>query len=71
MKTYFIKIYHEEESKKVRDVLSKHVVTNIENRTAVICLEIISFTCEKSEWKKIKKELNLEIVSVFAKIRVD
>lgn len=71
MKTYFIKTYREEESKKVRDVLSKHVVTNIENKTAIMCRETINFTCEKSEWKKIKKELNLEIVSVFAKIRVD
>lgn len=71
MRTYFIRTYREEESKKVMTVLSKHVVTDVKRESGIVCKESIRFDCIKSEWKKIKKELNLEITSVFSKIRVD
>lgn len=71
MRTYFIRTYRREESEKVLDVLSKHVVTDIKKERAICAHENISFECEKTEWKSIKKELNLEITSIFSKIRVD
>ena len=71
MRTYFIRTYRREESEKVLDVLSKHVVTDIKRERAICAHESISFECEKTEWKSIKKELNLEITSIFSKIRVD
>ena len=71
MRTYFIKTYRREESEKVMGVLSKHVVTDIKRERAICAHESISFECEKTEWKSIKKELNLEITSIFSKIRVD
>lgn len=71
MKTYFIKTYREEESKKVMGVLSKHLVTDAKREHSITGYEHIRFNCEKSEWKAIKKELNLEITSVFSNIRVD
>ena len=71
MRTYFIRTYREEESKKVMTVLSKHVVTDVKREPGIMCKESIRFDCSKFEWKQIKKELNLEITSVFSKIRVD
>lgn len=71
MRTYFIRTYRREESEKVLDVLSKHVVTDIKRERASYAYESINFECEKTEWKSIKKELNLEITSIFSKIRVD
>ena len=71
MITYFIKTYRKEESEKVIGVLSKHSVTDVKREYSITEYEHIRFNCKKSEWKAIKKELNLEITSVFSKIRVD
>lgn len=71
MRTYFIRTYRKEESEKVLDVLSKHVVTDVKRERSIGAYESINFECEKTEWKGIKKELNLEITSIFSKIRVD
>lgn len=70
MKSYFIRTYRKEESEKVVAVLANYEVTNVKRDSAIMCYESISFNCEKGEWKKIKKELNLEVVSVFSKMKV-
>lgn len=71
MKTYFIHTYRREESEKVIKVLSRYDVTDVSRKSAIMTYESINFKCSKEEWKKIKKELNLEITSVFSKIKVE
>ena len=70
MRTYHIRTYRIEESELVMNALKNFNVTDIKKDSGITCYESINFKCEKSEWKKIKKALNLEITSVFSKIRV-
>lgn len=71
MRTYFVRTYRIEESELVMNKLKKFdAVIDIKRDPAIMCYESISFKCSKETWKTIKKELNLEIVSVFSKIRV-
>ena len=71
MRTYFIKTYRIEESEKVIKTLSKYVVEDVRRERSVMCYESIRFECKKSEWKKIKKELNLKVTIVFAKMKIE
>lgn len=71
MKTYFINTYRNEESEKVMATLAKYVVKDVYRKSAIMHHETIRFECEKEEWKKIKKELNLEVTHVFSKIKFE
>lgn len=70
MRTYSIRTYRHEESELVMTKLKGFDVSDIKRDSSIMCHETISFKCEKSKWKKIKKTLNLEITYVSAKIRV-
>ena len=70
MKNYNIKTYRIDESEKVASVLSNHNVEDLKRNPATMWKETFAFKCEKEEWKKIKKELNLEVICVFSQIRV-
>lgn len=70
MKTYFIRTYRKEESDKVMAVLATHESMEITKKSGIMCYETIDFKCKKGEWKKIKKELNLKVESVFSKMKV-
>ena len=65
MRTYFIKYYRTEEKDYIIKVLSEY---GIENREGLF--DTVTFDCEKSVWKQIKKKLNLQIISVHASIKV-
>lgn len=71
MRKYFINTYRNEESEKVMTVLKNHNVIDVTRKSGIMFHETISFECEKEEWKKIKKELNLEVTSVFSKIKFE
>lgn len=70
-RTYFIDTYRKEESEKVLKTLAKYEVYDIRKKSGIVCFESINFDCKKKVWKQIKKELNLEIKSVFSKIKVE
>lgn len=71
MKTYFIHTYRREESEKVMKVLSRYEVEKVSRKSAIMAYETINFNCNKAVWKEIKKELNLEVTSMFAKIKIE
>lgn len=71
MKTYFIHTFRREESEKVMKVLSRYEVENVSRKSAIMAYETINFNCSKVVWKEIKKELNLEVTSMFAKIKIE
>lgn len=70
MKTYFIKTYRREESEKVMKVLVNNAVDECKRESSITAYETISFKCEKSIWKAIKKELNLTVTTVFSEIKI-
>lgn len=71
MKRYFINTYRIKESEKVMKALSRYEVAEVSRKSAIMSFETINFKCSKEVWKKIKKELNLEVTSVFSKIKVE
>ena len=71
MRDYVIRTYRREESEKVLNVLRRHNVENIKVESAIMAYESIRFSCKKDVWKTIRKELNLEITTVFSKIKIE
>ena len=65
MRTYFIKYYRTEEKDYIIKVLSEY---GIENREGLF--DTVTFDCEKSVWKQIKKKLNSKITAVHASIKM-
>lgn len=71
MRRYSIRTNSVEEHERSMKVLGEHDVKDIHSMSALVCFTIISFKCEKSEWKKIKKELGLEIDITYVKFKED
>lgn len=69
MRQYFIKTKDESELEKVMEVLGKFKLEEVKNlkvEKAIVGYKNVEFKCDKIIWKQVKKELNLEISSVFA-----
>ena len=65
MRTYFIKYYRTEEKDYIIKVLSEYGIKHSEG-----LFDTVTFDCEKSVWKQIKKKLNLKITAVHASIKM-
>lgn len=65
MRNYFIKYYRTEEKDYIIKVLSEYGIEHSEG-----LFDTVTFDCEKSVWKQIKKKLNLKITSVHASIKM-
>lgn len=69
MKTYFIDTYRKEETEKVVNCLLSYDIKYKIN-SSIMHYETVRFECDKATWKSIKKDLGLEVKSVFADLRV-
>lgn len=69
MRQYFIKTKDESELEKVMEAFGKFKLEEVKNlkvEKSIVGYKNVGFECDKCVWKSIKKELNLEISSVFA-----
>ena len=64
MRTYFIKYCRTEEKDYIIKVLSECGIKHGEG-----LFDTVTFDCEKSVWRQIKKKLNLKITAVHASIK--
>lgn len=70
MRRYSITTYRPEEDDKILKVLATYGIKP-EITNAITAYHYVSFECEKKVWKEIKKELRLEIKTVYCKLKVD
>ena len=68
-KIYTICSKTEEESELAMKTLMSHNVCDIRKENSIMFNAFIRFCCEKKVWKKIKKELNLEVDEVFVRFK--
>lgn len=71
MRTYFIDAYNEEETNRIIGTLGDYDLKELVVKEAIGNYRTIRFKCEKGEWKKIKKALNLQVTHVFSKIKTE
>jgi len=70
MRRYTIESYRREETDKAKKVLDSLCIEyNV--ASGIMIYQMVNFECDKKTWKQIKKELNLNVTSVYAKLKVE
>ena len=68
-KNYCIMARTKEESELVIKSLMSYGIYDPKRENGLVINEFIRFKCKKKSWKKIKKELNLEVDEVFVSFK--